>query len=159
MSLNDQESNDDDLAIDIEDIRNSLDPHNRGRNHGKVSQILSGWMPKQKTGNNQVHSSVHCTGEMQDGDGILSHWGEENSSVPPENKLFNLTQLKSGRSREGYDHNDEPEKDEGLHDKDKKDEKVKEWKKILKLVGKGEKGHVQRKIDEFLTSQKTENLE
>ena len=76
MSSNDHGTNNADFALDIENIGNDAqigrDNNNvRGTNHDKVSQILSGWMPRRKTGNIAARS----TGE--NGDGVLSAWGEE----------------------------------------------------------------------------------
>ena len=179
MSSNDHGTNNADFALDIENIGNDAqigrDNNNvRGTNHDKVSQILSGWMPRRKTGNNAARS----TGE--NGDGVLSAWGEEEqrSSLPqqknvPKNeprsnwkKAFHLPRLKSG-SKGGHD---EPEADEGPDDEEENrtfvgdkiedlDEQVKEWKKLLKSVSNDKtEEHVRRKVDEFLTSQEIKKL-
>ena len=181
MASNNQGNSIDDFALDIEDIGNEASedvtniehgPQNRGSNHDKVTQILSGWKQKKK-------APARPSGE--NGDGIVTAWGDGGSdsqqqrNVPKSEqksktnwkRAFHLPHLHIRGSKGGHD---EPEADEGLDDEEENrtfvndkiedlEEQVKEWKKLLKSVSNDKtEEHVKRKVDEFLSSQEMKRL-
>ena len=185
MASNNPGNNIDDFAVDIEDIGNDAledvtdieqGPKNRGSNHDQVSQILSGWTTrKKKSPNNQVRSSG------ENGDGILSAWGEGGADSQQRNipqgepksktnwkKALHLPRFKSRGSKGAQD---EPEADASLEEEEEHrtfggeeiedlDEKIKKWKTLLKSVSNDKTDkHVKRKVNEFLDSQKMKKLE